>query len=171
MRNFEIKAHLSSWEDGRRLAEQVATSRLGVLRQVDTYFHARQGRLKLREMDGLEAWLVWYERSDSKETRPSDYLLTRVVEPEILKRSLSGALGVRAVVEKTREVFLYDRTRIHLDRVNNLGDFLEFEAVLDSTHDDAWGRGQVEFLLDHFAPVLGATIPRSYVDLVLAKTT
>jgi adenylate cyclase class IV len=62
MRNIEIKARLSDLAAARQTAAAVATKRLGAQHQVDTYFHCREGRLKLREVDGLSAQLVWYAR-------------------------------------------------------------------------------------------------------------
>ena len=38
---------------------------------------------------------------------------------------LAEALGVRSVVRKRREIYLYHNVRIHLDEVCDLGRFLE----------------------------------------------
>ena len=43
---------------------------------------------------------------------------------------LTAALGEAGVVEKRRRLYLLDRTRIHLDQVRELGDFVELETVL-----------------------------------------
>ena len=50
-----------------------------------------------------------------------------------LKALLAAILGVHRVVAKQREIFLVDNVRIHLDRVEGLGDFLELEAVFDGS--------------------------------------
>ena len=39
MRNIELKARLADLNAARRIAESVATKRLGPQHQVDTYFH------------------------------------------------------------------------------------------------------------------------------------
>lgn len=49
MRNIELKARLGDYEAALKAASAIATSRLGVQHQIDTYFHCRNGRLKLRE--------------------------------------------------------------------------------------------------------------------------
>ena len=36
--------------------------------------------------------------------------------------------------EKNRNIYLYQNVRIHLDEVNKLGNFLEFEAVMDEKY-------------------------------------
>jgi predicted adenylyl cyclase CyaB len=108
------------------------------MRQVDTYFHVHHGRLKLREIDDREAQLIQYERADRAAAHPSDYFVAPVEEPALLKQALTRALGVRAVVEKTRELYLWGRTRVHLDEVAGLGSFLELETVVgDQTVEEA----------------------------------
>jgi len=39
-------------------------------------------------------------------------------------------------VRKRREIYLVENVRIHLDEVEGLGTFLEFEAMLDQQHPD-----------------------------------
>jgi adenylate cyclase class IV len=47
--NLEIKARCADLDAARERARAVATRRLGIDRQTDTYFVTRRGRLKLRE--------------------------------------------------------------------------------------------------------------------------
>jgi len=151
------------------VARQIATNRPGTQQQVDTYFHCRDGRLKLREIDALPALLVWYVRDDQKGPKPSDYFLVPVSNPQTLKQALTAALGVRGVVRKRREIFLYHNVRIHLDEVAGLGSFLEFEAVLGPQVDDAAGRVQLDELLERFAVDPADLLSGSYADMILKK--
>ena len=41
---------------------------------------------------------------------------------------LTAALGVRGQVIKTRTLYIAGQTRIHIDQVQGLGDFLELEV-------------------------------------------
>ena len=45
--------------------------------------------------------------------------------------AIHAALGVETVVRKTREVYLVDGARIHLDRVAGLGTFVEIEVLME----------------------------------------
>ena len=164
MRNIEIKARLGDLAAARHVAAGIATGRLGVQEQVDTYFHCRQGRLKLREIDGQPAQLVCYARPDQLGPKASDYLLVPVSAPQSLKQALTAALGVRGVVRKRREIFMYHNVRIHLDEVADRGNFLEFEAVLGPDTDDAAGHAQVEELLRVFAIDAADLLTGSYGD-------
>lgn len=164
MRNIEIKARLADLATARRVAQSIATSRLGVQEQTDTYFHCRQGRLKLREIAGQAAQLVAYSRPDQLGPKTSEYILTPVPEPELLKQSLTATLGVRGVVRKRREIYLYHNVRIHLDEVAGRGEFLEFEAVLSPEMTEADGRSQVAELLRVFAIEQTDLLTGSYGD-------
>lgn len=165
-RNIEIKARLRDPQRARRLADQIATGYLGVQRQIDTYFHCPQGRLKLREIDGQPAQLVSYARPDQPGPKGSDYVLTPVTDAALLKQALTMALGVWRVVDKRREIWLVDNVRVHVDDVVGLGAFLEFEAVLDPPFDSAGGQRQVEALLHRFSIAADDLLPGSYSDLL-----
>ena len=128
-RNLELKAVDPDPPRTLRAALELGAEDRGVLLQRDTYFHAVQGRLKLREVAGEMAELIAYARSDRAEPTVSHYRIVPVADPAALGQALGDALGVRAVVEKARRLLLWRNVRIHLDRVAGLGDFVELEAV------------------------------------------
>jgi predicted adenylyl cyclase CyaB len=165
-RNIELKVRLASLDTARKTAQRIATSRLGLLHQVDTYFHVPRGRLKLREFDGVQAELIAYHRDDAAHARESEYSIVPISDPALLKQALAAVLGIRAVVDKTREVFLHHNARIHLDHVQGLGTFLEFEAVLSEEINETAGRGQVEWLCRQFGIEPGDVLAESYGDLL-----
>ena len=151
MKNIEIKARLADLDAARDTARSIATERLAAQHQIDTYFRCHHGRLKLREIDGLSAELIWYVRPDRQGPKTSDYRLVPVSNPQTLKAALSGALGIRGVVDKRREILLYHNVRIHLDDVVDLGQFLEFEAVLGPEDDTSESRSRLDRLIEQFA--------------------
>jgi len=166
MRNIEIKARLHDLPAARRTAEALATQRLGVQDQIDTYFRCANGRLKLRQIEGLTAQLVWYVRPSDPQPKASDYHLVPVLQPETLAAALRAAMGVVNVVRKRREIYLWHNVRIHLDDVDGLGQFLEFEAVLSPEVDEATGRRQLENLIAQFGVRPGDLLAGSYTDLI-----
>lgn len=167
-RNIELKARIDSLEIAREICAQFATFS-GLERQTDIYFRCAHGRLKLRERAGLPAQLVGYQRADATTPRASDYWLVPISEPALLKAALAATLGVLVIVEKQRDVFLYQNVRIHLDRVSELGEFVEFEAVL-APGDDEQAAGE---LVSALAARLGVEpvhrVEGSYSDLLLVK--
>ena len=128
-RNVELKAR--DPEPERTLAAALAHGAAdeGVLEQRDTYFAAREGRLKLREERGRPAQLIAYARADEAAARTSAYHLVDVPDPAVAAAALEAALGVTVVVAKRRRLLLWEGVRIHLDEVDGLGSWVELEAV------------------------------------------
>ena len=161
--NLEIKAHCRDLPAAREAARAVATEHIGVDRQVDTYFVTRAGRLKLRESSLSGGQLVPYLRPDQTGPRRADYAIVPVEDPSSVKALLTALLGVHRVVTKRREIFLCDNVRIHLDRVESLGDFLELEAVFDgSPQAERAQHAKVERLMDALAISKADLIDTSY---------
>lgn len=46
----------------------------------------------------------------------------------MLKEALGRAMGIHGEVNKMRYLYVYGQTRIHLDSVESLGDFMELEV-------------------------------------------
>lgn len=166
-RNLEFKARLHDPILARRLAARLSGGPPEVLEQTDTYFRCGQGRLKLREIAGQAAYLVAYERADEAAARLSHYQLVVIENAAGLKTALTTTLGVWGEVRKRREVSLVENVRIHIDQVQGLGDYLEFEAVLTSALEAARAAGQLELLAQQFAVEPSDLEPRSYSDLLL----
>jgi predicted adenylyl cyclase CyaB len=134
--------------------------------QVDTYFQCRRGRLKLREINDQRAELIWYERANQKQPTASHYGLVPVDDPMALKQALAATVGIRVIVEKQREIYLHHNVRIHLDRVVDLGTYLEFESVLSDDIDAKSGTAQVNFLIGEFGIAEDDLCTGSYAEML-----
>src|SRR5215218_2727611 len=119
-RNVELKALDPDPVRSLAVCLQLGADDRGVLRQRDTYFRVRRGRLKLREEEPGGATLIQYERPDAAAARESRYRLSPVPQPDELRASLDAALGTLVVVDKQRHLLLWDGVRIHLDTVDGL---------------------------------------------------
>ena len=140
-----------------------------MLSQRDTYFHVPHGRLKLREEEGAKPHLIAYERPDQVGRRESCYRIVHVGQVNELKAALSSALGIQIVVAKKRRLFLWREVRIHLDEVEGLGSFIEFEAVASDGSDLSQEKAHVATMRQAFAIDDSNVIGGSYCDLVLAE--
>ncbi len=169
MRNLEFKARVSDPKALQSRVRALGADPWGDLRQTDTYFAVERGRLKLRETAGYQAEFVYYERAEDDATRPSDYELARSPDPEALRSMLTRALGVLAVVRKRRTLLLLDTTRIHLDNVDGLGDFLELEVPVRD--DEAAAAARIDALIRDLGYAWTDCIRASYLDLITAKET
>jgi homotetrameric cytidine deaminase len=164
--NIELKAvdHDPKTTTARCLA--LGATDHGVLQQRDTYFVARRGRLKLREGDeGAE--LIAYRRPDQLEPTDSTYVLAPVSSPELLAEALDAALGTTVVVAKRRRLLTWEGVRIHLDEVEGLGTFIEFEAVLPDAGDPETARAKVARLRSELGIEDNALVSAGYADLLL----
>ena len=166
--NLELKARITSAAGAQECARRLGAAYQGVLHQRDTYFRVAAGRLKIREIRGSAAELIWYERDESTSERWSRYERVAIADPAPLLRVLAGACGTLAVVEKDRSLYLYGSARIHLDEVSGLGAFLEFEIV--GEEPDA-SRSAMRSLRDAFGIRDTDVVRGSYSDLILAKRT
>ena len=134
--------------------------------QEDTFFDVPTGRLKLRTFENGLGELIQYDRANKTGPTESRYVLAPTNEPEALKEALSNALGIRAVIRKRRVVHRVGRTRIHLDRVEGLGEFIELEVVLDPDDPPTDGIRIAEELMTKLEIRRTDLIESAYVDLM-----
>ena len=165
-RNIEIKARIASVEAVAAKAAAVATEGPIDILQDDTFFRCDNGRLKLRAFSAAAGELIFYRRPDQQGPKESFYLRSPTTEPETLRESLTLAYGQSGRVRKHRTLFLAGRTRIHLDRVEGLGDFLELEVVLGENETSDVGVREAHELMAALGVEPGQLIEGAYVDLL-----
>ncbi|CAN5428869.1 class IV adenylate cyclase [soil metagenome] len=170
-RNIEIKARITSIEALLPLAQSVADHAPELILQDDTFFACAHGRLKLRAFADGRGVLIAYQRADATGPKTSDYLFTPTADPSGLRDTLTRALGTAGRVVKQRTLLLAGRTRIHLDRVEGLGDFLELEVVLRDGESEAQGTAEAHALLAHLQIDASQFLAGAYVDLLQAKSS
>jgi adenylate cyclase class IV len=183
MRNIEAKFRVPDLAAVRARALALGARPVGRLEQVDTYFFAPNGRLKLREVaeDGqpAAAWLIAYQRADDAGARLSAYEMAPVPDPAALLAVLRPAMGVRVRVAKTRDLLLLRHTRLHLDDVRGLGSFVELETLVGAADarrgeatggaaDEAAGGRELAEIVAGLGLLLEDGIPGSYADLLEA---
>ena len=129
-RNIELKFRVKDLAAMTKAAESIADSTPKILDQVDTFFYCADGRLKLREFGNGRGELIHYRREDARGPVESSYLLLSVDQPRELLGVLLRAPGSHGTVSKRRTLYRQGRTRIHIDEVRGLGDFIEIEVVM-----------------------------------------
>lgn len=162
--NLEIKVKLTSFNKVKDILRQIGAVETSQLEQKDVYYKHKPALLKLRCENG-RTQLIQYKREETKTDRFSDY--TYIELPRDAEKFLSGVLQVEAVVEKSRELYLYKNTRIHLDKVKGLGSFLELETLVLNGKADARKR------FNELVAMLGLDVKNqllcSYRDLLIKK--
>ena len=164
--NLELKARYPSHQKAYACARACGAAREGLLIQQDTYFRVPRGRLKLRESEGEGAELIYYERSEETTERWSRFTREPVAAAAGLAHVLTEAFGVLAIVRKRRELYLFRDARIHLDLVEGLGTFVEFEVTGGETPATI---ATMRELRETFGIGDDTVVKASYSDLILEK--
>ena len=165
-RLVELKAR---YEDLARARTIVAAGeRVGTFRQVDTYFALGERRLKLRMVEGRQdALLIYYERRDDVGLKESEVLLYTLPDAETVKEMLTRVLGVQVIVRKRREIYRLEGVQVHLDEVDGLGRFVEFELAAEDTPDGIEiGRATLAAMRERFGIPDEDLVASSYSDLL-----
>lgn len=168
-RNVEIKARIASRAALEPRVAALADQGPTIIAQDDTFFRCPRGRLKLRAFSDDAGELIFYRRADDAGPKESFYVLAPTAAPAALREALTLAWGQTGRVRKERTLFLAGRTRIHLDRVEGLGDFLELEVVLADGEDPQQGVAEARRLLAVLGIDDADLIDRAYVDLLTAR--
>ncbi|MGO8735896.1 MAG: class IV adenylate cyclase [Terriglobia bacterium] len=166
--NFEFKARLDSEPRVREALKKLNAHFVGTDHQIDTYFRVPCGRLKVRE-GRLENALIFYLRSTARRARRSAVEMMLLPRRNPLRAILGRALGTLAVVDKRREIYFVKNVKIHLDRIRQLGKFLEVEAI-SRAGDVKKIRSQARQFQELFGITAKDIIAESYSDLILAKS-
>lgn len=140
------------------------------LQQSDRFFPCYNGRLKLRLQTPGPSTLIAYSRPDARGPKTSRYVTAAAPEPETLADCLRAALGAGRTVVKTRLLFRAGRTRVHVDSVRGLGDFLELEVVLRRGEGAAAGRAEARRLMRLLGVRPEDLLEGAYADLASSST-
>ena len=168
MTNIEIKARYDNAERAEENLNALGAGLAGTFHQKDTYFNIGDGRLKLRELGMDESHLIFYKREDLAGPKRSDYEIAKTEDPEALRDILNKIHGTWVEVEKTRQVWLWENVRIHLDDVKGLGQFVELEAVTEEKGIEE-SHQRVETLMRALEITNDQLVEGSYGDIVVAS--
>ncbi len=164
--NLELKAKYPNIKRAETIARELSETEPEILEQIDTYYNVPHGRLKLRQIhsnDGVAMELIWYERIETGGDRISNYELVELSRESGFYKILEQALEIDVKVEKQRTVYIWNGCRIHIDLVEQLGPFLEFEV---STHHHDGPSERLQHLIEKFGITDLDVINCSYADLL-----
>lgn len=164
-KNLEIKVKVDSLKRIKSLIKQNKIELVEILKQKDIYYKIDAGLLKLRIENGKQT-LIFYKRNEKSPKRWSDYYLLEISADQAAK-FLGKFLYKLIEVEKTRELYLYKNTRIHLDKVKGLGSYLELETRVVNGLKDAEKR--FNYLFDLLELKKYKEIRNSYKNLLMNK--
>jgi predicted adenylyl cyclase CyaB len=165
-RNVEIKARIASVEAMAPRVAALADRGPVEIEQDDTFFVCERGRLKLRALSPTEGQLIFYRRANQAGPKESRFVISPTASPDSLRDALTLAYGSAGRVRKHRTLYLVGRTRVHLDRVESLGHFLELEVVLAAGESPDAGVKEARALMTALGLADDQLIDGAYVDLL-----
>lgn len=165
-RNVEIKARIESIEALAVRAAAIADTDPVEILQDDTFFACGAGRLKLRQFADGKGELIFYRRADRQGPKESFFVISQTTSANSLREVLSHAYGQAGRVLKHRTLYLAGQTRIHLDRVTGLGDYLELEVVVDDGESVENGVRRAHEVMDQLGVTPAQLVEGAYVDLL-----
>lgn len=170
MKNLEIKVRTFNIEEIKKKVLEINADDFGLLHQVDTYFIVGEKRLKLREQKD-KSYLVYYVRPNTLDSKFCKYTIINIPMyfTKITKQILSLIFGIKIIVNKTRNLFIYKNTRIHLDEVKDLGLYAELETVIKNNDDTEELTKEHNFVIQTLGLDKLESIKKSYSDLLLSK--
>lgn len=168
-RNVEIKARLRDITKVLNTLRNITTSDGEILKQCDTFYPTPNGRLKLREIEGVHSELIFYDRPDTEGPKLSSYEKYDFSEQSNLSSVLQKALGTKGIVRKERRLFMVGQTRVHVDEVEGLGTFIELEVVLKEDQSAQEGQTIAEDIMSRLEIAPADLIACAYLDLLLEK--
>ena len=164
--NIEIKARCPNLKKAESIVRDMNLPFMGKEDQIDTFYNVPVGRLKLRKTQNGSR-LIPYFRDDAKGPSQSNYALLEITDDvNQLSTILKRMFGIRALVDKTRKIYLYENVRIHLDTVTHLGDFIELEGVVSMVEERTATMEKVEMLMDLLEIKKDDLIIQAYVDML-----
>lgn len=120
-RNIEIKVRIESVEALTAKVAALADQDPVEIMQDDTFFTCKRGRLKLHVFSTNAGELIFYQRPNQTGPKESFFIISPTAAPDSLREALSLACGQAGRIRTYRTLYLFGRTRIHLDRVEGLG--------------------------------------------------
>lgn len=168
----ELKAKVDDHEVLRKKLTLLGAKYVGTFQQKDKYFEVPEGRLKLREVknnDFLE--LIYYKRENIAGPKKDDAFILKVHEAEEFKKILEKILTPLIIIKKVREIYCLQKTQIHLDVVEGLGKFVEFEIhVNENSVKSENGHNILENLMNQLEISSENLESLSYSDLAQGQT-
>ena len=164
-RNLELKIKCDFFDEVKNCLEEINADYTGELNQKDIYFRVENRLLKLRIENGEQS-LIKYTRDETGKDRWSDFQVIKLPDKNA-EDFFEDLFDIETVVEKKRLVYIYDNTRIHLDKVKGLGEFLELETLVLNGLKDA--KSRFNYMVKKLKLDLSSQIKNSYKILLEEK--
>ncbi len=176
MIEVEVKIKLKDLNEFKKKLLELGVKRLGEWFEEDIYFKhpsvdfkATDEALRLRRVDG-KINLTYKGPKISSNSKTREEIDVEVVDFNTV-RLLFEKLRFQVLtrVAKKREVYLFEEIKISLDKVEDLGDFAEFEILIEYERHVKEAEEKVFNLLRRLGFNKSNSVTLSYLELILHK--
>jgi predicted adenylyl cyclase CyaB len=164
--NVEIKARVLHLSRLKKKASELSQDPGQKCYQDDTFFYVPQGRLKLRISSTTKPQLIYYNRADIASPKPSHYVVSSISDPSLVRTVLCRSLGIIGRVQKHRTLYMIGTTRLHLDKIEGLGTYMELEVALNNRQSVENGKQIALDLMNKLGIDLSCLVKGAYLDLL-----
>lgn len=169
-KNVEIKAQVRDLVALEIAAAKLSRSEGELLYQHDAFLRSPKGRLKLRWVNGC-GQLIYYERADEAGPKVSTFSIAPVADFDAMRETMAQGLGQLGEVKKRRKLFIVGQTRVHVDQVEGLGDFVELEVCMREGQTVSEGEQIAHELMGNLGISESDLITGAYTDLLAQQRT
>ncbi|XP_076176369.1 uncharacterized protein LOC143151276 [Ptiloglossa arizonensis] len=168
MYNTEIKAKVNDPELLISRVKQLTNVDCIIIKQHDTFFKVSDGRLKLRQFEDGSGELIYYQRLNTCGPKVSIFEKTSLGADACvsIRNILSLSNGSLGTVKKTRKLYMIDQTRVHIDEIEGLGNFMELEAPSTNKQELESGEKIVRDIMTKLDIKRQDLIAEAYIDLL-----
>lgn len=169
MKNVELKISVNGFSGISSLLRKAKARHVGETHQIDIYYYYENKRLKIRNINNKKFELILYKRPNITNVKISDYEVFSIKPSQVdcFRLLMEKIFKEHIVVEKSRDLWIYKKTRIHLDKVAKLGNFLELETVVNKDLKSA--KKEFEKIFNLLNLKKYKKYAHSYSDLLLRK--
>lgn len=164
MRSVEFKAELRDPALAAAACRALGATPVAELDLTDTHFRVTTGRLKRRDCPDEPVEYILYDRPSGPGPRLCHFAIYS--ERAAVQRFGRIAPPIDRVVRTRRCVLFCGPVRIHIDRVEGAGAFLELEVLVTRALGPDAAYQAISRLRAQLAPILGEPIAGSYADLL-----
>lgn len=168
--NLEIKITV---DDIRKIETKLEKCSFEKFYQRDIYINHPNGRLKLREYIGGKKQLIFYQNNVDTDIKKSLFKIHTYKTHESFVeayKNFKKYKGIIEEVEKERKYYKIGTCKIHLDRVKDLGDFVEIESVVKNKKNIEKNIKEINDIIVNFLEVKpDDKISDSIIDLIKSK--
>ena len=161
--NLELKVKLKSFNPVKKLLQEINAVYVKTLNQKDIYYKNHNELLKLR-IENDEQSIIKYFRDEKGNDRFSNYEVLHFTDGNA-EKFFNKVFEVETIVQKKRQLYMYDNTRVHLDYVKSLGNFLELETLVLNGKADA--KKRYNDIINLLQLVKYESIRKSYRNLMI----